>query len=88
MGALFADKREDLLALTLWKRILSVIEGLLEALSHLLPVTPEQMLAACMADDSIAKQYRIMLQALCKIRSIPTHFPFFRWHHKILTIAI
>jgi hypothetical protein len=66
MGALFADKREDLLALTLWKRILSVIEGLLEVLSHLLPVTPEQMLAACIADESTAKQYRIMLQALQK----------------------
>jgi hypothetical protein len=64
MGALFADKREDLLALTLWKRILSVIEGLLEVLSHLLPVTPEQMLAACIADESTAKQYRVMLQAL------------------------
>jgi hypothetical protein len=66
MGALFADKREDLLALTLWKRILSVIEGLLEALSHLLPVTPEEMLAACIADESTAKQYRVMLQALQK----------------------
>jgi hypothetical protein len=68
MGALFADKREDLLALTLWKRILSVIEGLLETLSHLLPVTPEQMLAACIADETTAKQYRVMLQALQRQR--------------------
>jgi hypothetical protein len=64
MGVLFADKREDLLALTLWQRILGLIGRLLETLSEALDIPPGQMIAKCIADDGVAKQYAVMMDAL------------------------
>ena len=53
MGELFREQRESLLALTLWKRILGIIERLLAALSELLAINVHEticMIAAGQTD--------------------------------------
>ena len=64
MGELFSDMEEDLMALTLWKRVLACIQRLLEVLSEHLGVTMEELGESLIYNDEAASAYLTMAKAL------------------------
>jgi len=64
MGALFEQQRADLMALTLWQRLLAIIKRLLEVLADMLGVTYEQLSASIVRDEEMLKKYVVMAEAL------------------------
>lgn len=64
LGELFSDMEEDLMALTLWKRVLAYIQRLLEVLCEHLGVTMEELGESLINDDEAASAYLIMAKAL------------------------
>ena len=64
MGELFENMEEDLMALTLWKRVLSCIKRLLEVLCEHLGVTIDELEESLINDDEAASAYLIMAKAL------------------------
>lgn len=64
MGELFSDMEEDLMALTLWKRVLACIQRLLEVLCEHLGVTMEELGESLINDDEAASAYLAMAKAL------------------------
>ena len=64
MGELFTDMEEDLMALTLWKRVLACIKRLLEVLCGHLGVTADEMTESLINDEEAASVYLIMAKAL------------------------
>ena len=64
MGELFSDMEEDLMALTLWKRVLACIQRLLEILCEHLGVTMEELGESLVNDDEAASAYLAMAKAL------------------------
>ena len=68
MGELFAGMEEDLMALTLWHRILACLERLLEVLADRICVSAEQLVADILSDSELALDYVAMADALQKRR--------------------
>lgn len=64
MGELFSDMEEDLMALTLWKRVLACIQRLLEVLCEHLGVTMEELGESLINDDEAVSAYLTMAKAL------------------------
>lgn len=64
MGELFWQHRADLMALTLWRRILEMILEILEAMSDVLNIDLDQLTDNLLNNESVAKKYSIMLNAL------------------------
>lgn len=64
MGELFADMEDDLMALTLWKRVLACIKRLLEVLCEHLGVTIDELEESLINDDEAAAAYLTMAKAL------------------------
>ena len=64
MGELFSDMEEDLMALTLWKRVLACIQRLLEVLCEHLGITMEELGESLINDDEAASAYLTMAKAL------------------------
>lgn len=64
MGELFRDRQEELLALTLWKRILPLIEKLMKVLAELFDFSIDEMLEKIISSSKKAQQTWIILQAL------------------------
>jgi len=64
MGELFASVQEDLMALTLWQRILSCIERMLEVLAQRIGMTAEELIADMIYDQNAAEDYMVMFEAL------------------------
>ena len=64
MGELFTDMEEDLMALTLWKRVLACIKRLLEVLCEHLGVTVDEMTESLINDEEAASAYLVMAKAL------------------------
>ena len=64
MGELFAQHRSDLMALTLWRRILEMILEILEALSAVLSIDMEEMTEKIINDEDAGKRLVVMLNAL------------------------
>ena len=64
MGGLFENMEEDLMALTLWKRVLSCIKRFLEVLCEHLGVTIDELEESLINDDEAASAYLIMTKAL------------------------
>lgn len=64
MGELFANMGEDLMALTLWKRVLACIKRLLEVLCEHLGVTIDELEESLINDDEAASAYLVMAKAL------------------------
>ena len=64
MGELFTGMEEDLMALTLWKRVLACIQRLLEVLCEHLGVTIDELGESLINDDEAASAYFIMAKAL------------------------
>lgn len=64
MGELFTNMGEDLMALTLWKRVLACIKRLLEVLCEHLGVTIDELEESLINDDEAASAYLVMAKAL------------------------
>ena len=64
MGELYGNMEEDLMALTLWKRVLSCIKRLLEVLCEHLGVTIDELEESLINDDEAASAYLIMAKAI------------------------
>ena len=66
MGELFGQHRSDLMALTLWQRILGMIEAILETLADIMSIDLEELAEKILNDEKAAKKYAVMLDALRK----------------------
>lgn len=64
MGELFTNMGEDLMALTLWKRVLACIKRLLKVLCEHLGVTIDELEESLINDDEAASAYLVMAKAL------------------------
>ena len=66
MGELFSDMEGELMALTLWKRVLACIERILRVLGETLGVTPQQLMATISGNDKEMVKILVMAEALEK----------------------
>ena len=66
MGELFLDMEDDLMALTLWKRILTCIERILRILGETLGVTPQHLMATISGNNKAMYKIFVMAEALEK----------------------
>ena len=66
MGELFLDMEDDLMALTLWKRILTCIERILRILGETLGVTPQHLMATINDNNKAMSKILVMAEALGK----------------------
>ena len=64
MGALFEEQRADLMALTLWQRLLAVIKRLLDVLADMLGVTYEELSANIVCNEKMLDKYIVMAEAM------------------------
>ena len=64
MGELFSNMEDDLMALTLWKRVLACIERILRILGETLGLTPQHLMAT-ISDKELSKVL-VMAEALGK----------------------
>ena len=69
MGEMFRAEREQLLALTLWKRILACMEKLLAALAESLGTEPMQMIHGLLNNEEQGRQTVVIADALLKYYS-------------------
>ena len=67
MGALFEQQQANLMALTLWQRLLAIIKHLLEVLADVLGVTYEELSASIVRDEKMLEKYIVMAEALKKL---------------------
>lgn len=68
IGGMFAQEREDIMALTLWHRILACIERLLQTLARVLGYDPEELIGRILEDEKSMGEYKVMADALEKYR--------------------
>ena len=66
MGELFSDMEDDLMALTLWKRVLDCIERILRVLGETLGVTLQHLMATISGNDNEMSKILVMAEALEK----------------------
>ena len=66
MGELFSDMEDNLMALTLWKRVIVCIERILRILGEVLGVTPQQLMATISGNDKEMNKILVMVEALEK----------------------
>ena len=66
MGELFSNMEDDLMALTLWKRVLACIERILRILGETLGLTPQYLMATISGNDKELSKVLVMAEALEK----------------------
>lgn len=66
MGELFRNQREELLALTLWQRVLACIKRILDCLAEILDITPEQLVQSLMHNEKATQILHVILQEIEK----------------------
>jgi len=66
LGELFSDMEGDLMALTLWKRVLACIERVLRVLGETLGMTPQHLMATICDNDKEMNRILVMAEALEK----------------------
>ena len=66
MVELFSDMEDDLMALTLWKRVLACIKRILRVLGETLGVTPQHLVATISGNDKELSKILVMAEALEK----------------------
>ena len=66
MVELFSDMEDDLMALTLWKRVLACIERILRILGETLGLTPQHLMATISDNDKELSKILVMAEALGK----------------------
>jgi arginyl-tRNA synthetase len=64
LGELFSDMEEDIMSLTLWKRILACLQRLMTVLCERLGVTFDELAESFLYDEEAAAEYKIMAKAL------------------------
>ena len=64
MDELFSDMEDDLMALTLWKRVLTCIERILRILGEILGMTPQYLMATISGNDKEMSKILVMAEAL------------------------
>ena len=62
--ALFEQQRADLMALTLWQRLLAIIKQLWEVLADMLGVNCEELSASIVRSEKMLEKYIVMAEAL------------------------
>ena len=73
MGELFSDMEDDLMALTLWKRVLACIERILRILGETLGLTPQHLMATISGNDKELSKILVMAEALEKWDEVYGH---------------
>ena len=63
-GDLFRVQRDDLMALTLWKRVLDIIRRIMKALADLIGISAEELLDNIIRDEKNLGKYMVMIDAL------------------------
>ena len=63
---LFSDMEGNLMALTLWKRVLACIERILRVLGETLGVTPQHLMAIISGSNNEMSKILVMAEALKK----------------------
>lgn len=66
MGELFSDMESDLMALTLWKRVLACIERILRVLGETPGLTPQHLMTTICGNDKEMGKILVMAEALEK----------------------
>ena len=66
MGELFSDMENDLMALTLWKRVLTCIERILRILGETLGVMPQHLMDTISDNNKEMSKILVMAEALEK----------------------
>ena len=66
MGELFSNMEADLMALTLWKRVLACIERILRVLGETLGMTPQHLMATICDNDKEMSKILVMAETLEK----------------------
>ena len=66
LGELFSDMENALVALTLWKRVLSYIKHILRVLGETLGLTPQHLIATISGNDKELSKILVMAEALEK----------------------
>jgi len=66
MGELFSDMEGNLMALTLWRRVLTCIERILRILGETLGMTPQQLMATISENDKEMSKILVMAEAFEK----------------------
>ena len=64
MEELFSDMEEYLMALTLWKRVLTCIKRILRILGEVLGMTPQHLMATISGNDKAMSKILVMAEAL------------------------
>ena len=73
MGELFSDMEDDLMALTLWKRVLTCIERILRILGETLGVTPQHLMATISGNNKAMSKILVMAEVLEKCDEVYGH---------------
>ena len=73
MGELFSDMEDNLMALTLWKRVLTCIERILRFLGEVLGMTPQHLMATISGNDKELSKILVMAEVLEKWNDIYGH---------------
>ncbi|BBA29835.1 hypothetical protein PMEL_200361 [Prevotella melaninogenica] len=72
-GELFSDMEDDLMALTLWKRVLAYIERILRILGETLGLMPQHLMATIRGNDKELSKILVMAEALEKWDEVYGH---------------
>ena len=67
-GKLFASLKNSLIELTLWKRILSAIESLIECLCDTLSIPVDELIGSMLHNDNYTKECLAMAEAVRLLR--------------------
>ena len=73
MGELFSDMENDLMALTLWKRVIVCIERILRVLGETLGITPQHLMATFSGNNKELSKILVMAEALEKWDEVYGH---------------
>lgn len=63
-GELFKEQRQDLMALTLWQRVLEIIRRIMNALAELIGISAEELVDNIIRDEKSLEKYYVMIDAL------------------------
>ena len=63
-GELFKEQRQDLMALTLWQRVLDIIRRIMNALAELIGISAEELVDNIIRDEKSLEIYYVMIDAL------------------------
>jgi len=73
MVELFSDMEDDLMALTLWQRVLACIERILRVLGETIGMTPQHLMATISGNDKELSKILVMAEALEKWDEVYGH---------------